>query len=196
MTKRAICDRCKRPLGVCYCHTLKQIHNPWPVHILQHPRESSHAIGTAAIAALSLTRCYLQIGEHFTRDSIAADVHNALLIYPGDDATELDTLCTDAPHTLIFLDASWRKSHRMLMESPDLQALPKVALQLMQPSRYRIRKARYEASLSTLEAIVHTLAFLEHDEEKYLPLLNSMDWMIETQIRLMGENVFKRNYDK
>jgi DTW domain-containing protein YfiP len=84
----------------------------------------------------------------------------------------------------------------MLMESPELQTLPTVGLQPDQASRYRIRKSKFEASLSTVEAIAHCLAFLEQDEKKYLPLLHTMDWMIEKQISLMGAEVFERNYRK
>ena len=194
MKTRATCSRCKRPMRVCYCHTLKQLDNHWPVHILQHPGESQHGIGTAGIAFLSLMNSQLQVGESFTSDSITVDLKNAVLIYPGEDANSLDILRSDLPQTLIFMDASWRKSYRMLMESPDLQALPKVGLKPESVSRYRIRKSRYNASLSTVEAIAYTLGFLERNKEKYLPLLNCMDWMIEKQISLMGEEVFRRNY--
>jgi len=201
--KRSSCSQCNRPSSVCYCHTIKRINNHWPVHILQHPHESKHAIGTANIVKLSLAKCKLQVGEDFSCESLAID-HQAVLIYPGEGAGSLESLSTHTSQaqvaqihqlkTLIFLDASWRKSYRMLMESPYLQALPKIALHPTQNSRYQIRKSKHPYSLSTLEAVVHTLANLEQDEEKYLPLLQSMDWMIEKQIELMGEDVFKRNY--
>ncbi|MBV1874649.1 MAG: DTW domain-containing protein [Gammaproteobacteria bacterium] len=194
MTKRASCPHCKRPVRVCYCHTIQQVDNQWPVHILQHPREAKHAIGTAGIAALSLNNCQLQQGENFTLNSMGLETRQAVLIYPGEDAESLELLRNDLPKTLVFLDASWRKSHRMLMESPELQGLVKIGLQSELASRYRIRKSKYAESLSTLEAIAHVLACLESDEAKYMPLLNSMDWMIEKQISLMGEDVYRRNY--
>jgi len=194
MKKRSTCLRCKRPSSVCYCHTIQLVDNHWPVHILQHRREAKHAIGTSAIAALSLSHCQLQVGESFTLQSMAMDVSKAVLVYPGEGAGTLDAVERGAPQTLVFMDASWRKSHRMLMESPELQALPRVGLRLDQASRYRIRKSKFVASLSTVEAIVHCLAFLEQDKKKYLPLLHTMDWMIDKQISLMGAEVFERNY--
>lgn len=194
MKKRSTCLRCKRPSSVCYCHTLQRVDNYWPVHILQHPRETKHAIGTAAIAALSLSHCQRQVGESFTLQSVTVEASQAVLVYPGEGAGTLDALDRGVPQALVFIDASWRKSHRMLMESPELQALPRVGLQLDQVSHYRIRKSKFEASLSTVEAIVHCLAFLEQDDKKYLPLLHTMDWMIEKQISLMGVEVFERNY--
>ncbi len=194
MTKRATCSACNRPISVCYCHTVKPVDNQWPVYILQHPSESKHPVGTAAIAARSLINCQLQIAEHFQPDSFNRSVQQAVLVYPSDEAVSLDSLSQGEPKTLIFLDASWRKSYRMLMESPELQALPKLGLQPKQPSRYKIRQSKQSGSLSTLEAIAYTLGALEQDDEKYRPLLNSMDWMIEKQISLMGEAVFRRNY--
>ena len=151
-----------------------------------------------------MAKCELQVGEEFSCVSLAIDHRQAVLIYPGEDAGTLESLSSQTSQaqdaqvhqerTLIFLDASWRKSYRMLMESPYLQALPKIALHPTQKSRYQIRKSKYHHSLSTLEAVVHTLSKLEQDQKKYRPLLKSMDWMIEKQIELMGEDVFKKNY--
>jgi len=194
--KRASCQQCLRPKSVCYCHTVMKVSNHWPVSILQHPQESKHAIGTARIAELSLSHCQLEVGERLDTGRTVLELPQTVLIYPGDDAAELDSLVGSSPKTLLFLDASWRKSHRMLMESPELQSLPKISLRPDQVSRYRIRKSSTTDSLSTLEAIVFALSVLERDSDKYLPLLQTMDWMIEKQIECMGEAVFNKNYLK
>lgn len=173
---------------------LKAVDNAWPVHILQHPRESKHAIGTARIAELSLSRCQLQIGEQFTLKQAAMDPKQSVLIYPGEGAMPLESLQGGTPKTLVLLDASWRKSRRMLIESPELQCLPKIGLQPENKSRYRIRKSKYADSLSTLEAVVQALSKLEQNEGKYLSLLETMDWMIAKQVEFMGEAVFRKNY--
>ena len=57
--KRSLCTRCSHPTTTCYCHTLRSVTNDWPVLILQHPNEAKHALGTARIAALSLTTCII-----------------------------------------------------------------------------------------------------------------------------------------
>jgi len=192
--KRLVCSSCKRPATVCYCHTLKEIENRWPVHILQHPEESKHAIGTARIALLSLAQCVMPVGECFDKDALVPGDLQPLLVYPGDDSSPLVSLNKKQPRPLIFVDASWRKSRRMLLESPALMELPKVSFQPESISRYRIRKVPDRHSLSTLEAIVYALSFLEEDNEKYQPLLASVDWMIDKQIELMGRDVFEKNY--
>lgn len=187
MTNRKRCERCNRPVQLCYCALITPVENTWPVHILQHPLESRHALGTARIASLGLANCTL------TQDSPHTD--GAVLIYPGKDALPLSALAGQSPRPLVFIDATWRKSRRMLLESPELAALPRYALDAPAPSRYRIRKEPAPDAQSTLEAIVLTLGLLEGAEDRYHPLLSVMDTLIEQQIKRMGQETFSRNYD-
>ena len=163
--KRLICKQCKRPLKVCYCHTIQHIDNRWPIHILQHPAESTHAIGTARIASLSLNQCQLQIGENFdddalesvVSDGVNAEVQQPLLIYPGEGSQNLAELDPLQPQPLIFIDASWRKSRRMLLGSPALMQFPKVSFQPATVYRYGIRKEPDEYALPTVAAKIRFL---------------------------------------
>lgn len=193
--KRATCNHCLRPKSVCYCHTLVQLSNAWPIHIFQHPTESKHAIGTARIAQLGLERCKLEITDVVNQHACGNECGDLpVLVYPGEDAKPVESLNPEQPRTLIFLDASWRKSRRMLYESPYLMALPKVSFQLESSPRYKIRKAPDPESFSTLEAIVQVLSVIEKNDQKFQPLLNTMDWMIQKQIELMGLEVYEKNY--
>lgn len=193
--KRKTCPNCFRPLITCYCHTLSQLVNCWPVHILQHEKEHQHPLNTARIVQLSLSRCQttqLIDGEKLTNKSF--DPQTTILIYPTRDAQPLDSLKNGKEKTLLFLDGSWRKTRRMLYENPELNELPKIAFHPDTVSRYRIRKSPLVHGLSTLESVVLILSQLEGDIKKYQPLLNSMDWLIDKQIELMGEEVYRRYY--
>lgn len=194
---RATCARCKKPEVVCYCHTLQTVANHWPVHILQHPNEARHAIGTARIAALSLVNCTLEIGNAFSKSSTALLFKSRpLLVYPSANALPLESLQGTQPRPLIILDASWKKSRRILHESPILNTLQTVSFASQKTSRYQIRKEPKPGYLSTLEAIVHALSTLEKDAAKYQPLLDTMDYMIQRQIEHMQPDVFTRRYKK
>ena len=192
--KRTICSKCQRPIKVCYCHTVKPIDNRWPVHIFQHVEESKHPLGTARIAELSLSSCEMQVGNVVTSAMVQAIGREPVLVYPGNESVALSDVIDDGPRTLVFLDASWRKSRRMLHESEPLGALQKVSIDSNDDSRYLIRKSPGKGYLSTLEAIVSALGLIEGDSEKFSPLLKTMDYMIERQIELMGRDVFERNY--
>lgn len=186
---RAYCHRCARPAAVCYCSLIRPLDNRWPVHILQHPGESGHAIGTARIAALSLSRCELDV----LRDAFIP-APGDVLVYPGTSARPLDELTEGPPRRLLFLDASWRKSRRILHEQPALAALPCYCLADVPLSRYRIRREPGPDFLSTVEAVVLALEKLEREPGRYHSLLRVMDWMIDQQIRHMGESVYRRHY--
>ncbi len=201
--KRISCMRCQRPLPACLCTALPQyaIANRWPVHILQHRQEQDHALNTARIAVLGLGQCQLHAVtdapvEDTLPAALRAELDHALLIYPGPQSRDIAELESDEARTrpLLLLDASWRKSRRLLLTSPWLQTLPRISFDLQAPSRYRIRREPEKNYSSSLEALCTVLGRLEHDEQKYAPLLAAMDAMIEQQIEHMGEVKFRRNY--
>ena len=224
--KRSLCSQCLRPLTVCFCHTIHVVDNHWPIIILQHAGETNRAIGTAKIAQLSLKNCQTYIyqtqphtqtkqskGDKFSDTQISEQnkrlvesicEQSPLLVYPGDNSAPIEQLATEVnkkPQTqdkppLLFIDGTWRKSRRMLYECPALAALHRVSLQSGQASRYLIRKVPNDSALSTVEAIAASLSALEGSKDKYQSLLNSMDWMIEQQIKAMGEEKCQRNYLK
>lgn len=193
--KRERCAQCQRPLPQCYCHLITTLANRWPVWIYQHPQESRHALGTARIAALGLTHCtLLSSAQPATAECFASAAVIPALIYPSADALPLAALSSGPVQPLLFLDATWRKSRRLLLESPWLQSLPRYALPATQPSRYRIRREPQPNALATLEAIVQALAIVEGDGSRYAPLLGVMDHIIEEQIAHMGQQRYARNY--
>lgn len=186
---RGQCPRCRRPWVVCYCSQLQAITNRWPVCIFQHPRESGHALGTARIAHLGLSDCDLRV-----LDGPVSLQPDDILIYPGATSRPLGERAVSAPGRLLFVDASWRKSRRVLHEQRALADLPRYHLEPGAPSRYRIRREPAPGFLSTLEAVVLALETVERAPGRYRPLLRVMDWMVDQQIRYMGEAVYRRHY--
>jgi DTW domain-containing protein len=75
---------------------------------------------------------------------------------------------------LVVIDATWRKSLRMLLEHRALAELPRLSLDTPAPTRYRaIRAARLSHQVSTLEATVQALALLEGPSFDGTPLLEA-----------------------
>ncbi|MGM0633844.1 MAG: tRNA-uridine aminocarboxypropyltransferase [Pseudomonadota bacterium] len=186
---RRQCPSCLRPLVACYCGQLQAITNRWPVCIFQHPRESGHALGTARIAHLGLSDCDLRV-----LDGPVGPRPDDILIYPDATSRPLADRAGSVPGRLLFIDASWRKSRRVLHEQQALAELPRYHLEPDAPSRYRIRREPAPGFLSTLEAVVLALETVERAPGRYRPLLGVMDWMVDQQIRHMGEAVYRRHY--
>lgn len=194
---RQQCPACQRPVDYCYCHLITPLTNLWPVHIIQDQREASHALGTARMVALTLQACTLTVinPDEESSGRIFPDIpEHAVLIYPGQEAEPVSALQATTPRPLVFIDASWRRSRKILFQYPELSRLPRYALHDEPPSRYRIRKAPSEQSLSTLEAVARTLLKLDPHGADYANLLHVMDRVIDQQIRRMGQSVYTRNY--
>ena len=166
------------------------------VLVLQHPLEVSNSKGSARLLHLSLPGSVLVAGEQFDDDTLRALLYQGcrtpLLLYP--DAIENASPVMPAPPPLdpallanpgalrlVVLDGTWRKSRKMLYLNALLQSLPRLALQGMPESHYRIRKAHAPDQLSTLEAAAYALMRLDGGPFRYQPLLAAFDGFVAQQ---------------
>jgi len=205
--KRLTCPVCLRPQSACICQWITPTAHQVEVVILQHPLEVNNAKGTARLLHLSLPHSVLVIGEVFARQILQALIsaplqpqpqlsaqapRHTILLYP--DSPQDKALGLPSPPVLaseqridparlrlIVLDGTWRKSRKMLYLNPLLHLLPRLALQDMPASSYRIRKAHKPDQLSTLEATCAALAQLEGGAEPFAALLAAFDGFVAQQ---------------
>jgi DTW domain-containing protein len=209
ISRRPLCPRCERPCRTCLCGWVRPVANALPVLLLQHPLEVRQAKGSARLLALSLARCRLAVGEVFEPAALAAwlaELGEApVLLYPDTPALPamppvagatlagvLNDVLSDAltsagappgpcvPTGLVVVDATWRKSLRLLHLNPALLALPRLALHDPPPSRYAgLRVAPRPAQRATLEATCLALAALTPaDAALYGPLLVAFEGLV------------------
>ncbi|HEY7885318.1 MAG TPA: tRNA-uridine aminocarboxypropyltransferase [Cellvibrionaceae bacterium] len=81
----------------------------------------------------------------------------------------------DSIGSLIVIDATWRKSLKMLHLNPILGTLPRLSLPAPEARLYRIRKARNTHQLSTFEASCYALGHIENNASHYQPGLAAFD---------------------
>lgn len=209
-SSRPCCSACLRPRSTCICQWVAPVRHAVEVVILQHPLEVHQAKGSGRLLHLSLPHSALAVGETFDESLLHGLLHRplarqrenaalplkrqAVLLYPDTPQSGVQQLMQpplldpmlmrDPSHVrLIVLDATWRKSRKMLYLNPLLQQLPRLALTGLPSSRYFIRKAHRPDQLSTLEATCHALMQLEHNEEKFQPLLQAFDGFVAQQER-------------
>jgi DTW domain-containing protein YfiP len=180
-TTRPRCLRCHRPAVTCVCADLPRVANRTGVHILQHPRERFHPVGTAPLARLGLARCTLEVPPARLTRSVACALElpaRTALLYPAPDAVDLADLRADErPEHLLVLDGTWRQAKRLYLENPWLREIPHVRLSPDRPSRYRVRKPPGAQFLSTLESILEALRILEPETPGFDELLDAFERM-------------------
>lgn len=144
-------------------------------------------IGTARIASLCLPNSELHWGVRFGelpafRRALSNPELPAALLFPGEGATDLALNPPPRPITLVVVDGTWWQAKKVLRENPELRALPRYAFAPATPSEYRIRREPADDHVSTIEALVHALGFLEGDPARFEPLLAPFRAMVERQL--------------
>jgi DTW domain-containing protein len=178
---RAACARCLRPRVTCLCALVQPTDHRTEVLVLQHPQEQRQAKNSVALLRLSLARCDVVVGDRFESQALQGLLHRpgqqTWLLYPDVPAAPATTPSDRSPAgpvRLVVIDATWRKSLRMLLEHPPLAGLPRLSLPSPAPTRYRaIRAARRADQVSTLEATVQALTMLERETFDAAPLLEA-----------------------
>ena len=182
---RELCLRCRRPKRACWCPHLRPVESATRACILQHLGERRTAIGTARMAHLSLPNSELHLGvcfeDHQRVRELAATAGTALL-FPCEGAIDPAALAACPPTTVIVVDGTWSQARKVVKRNPFLQALPRLAFRPERPSNYRIRAEPTVECVSTIEALVHLLGALEGAPERYRPILEAFDRMVDLQI--------------
>ena len=187
-----MCTHCLRPQSACICQWVRPVAHATEVLILQHPQETHEAKNSARLLHLSLPGSRILVGENISAEAWAtalkAPKYTVLLYSPTElpghaPAASLVFLQMKDPAQvrLVVIDATWRKSRKMLHLNPALQQLPRLALDAVPSSRYLIRKAHKPGQLSTLEATCAALTQLGGDAAEFEALLAAFDGFVAQQ---------------
>lgn len=161
------CFRCRMYQPLCLCLEIPTIKTHTKLLVLMHCREQKLTTNTARLACLALPHSEIRIrGEREPVNSspLLAGYTNAILLYPTDDALELNSTLVETlprPITLVVPDGSWRQARKVATREKELLGIPRIKLPVGAPSSYRLRKAPHFEGLSTFEAIAQAIGILE-----------------------------------
>jgi DTW domain-containing protein YfiP len=164
-----------------------------------HPKEARKVkLGTGRLTHLCLKNSEILQGVDFTEDErvnhlIEDPAFYPLILYPGENSTDISEFhfpdcIPDQKKILVFaIDASWPLAKKMLRESHNLQALPKIHFRPQGPSRYVIKKQPHEYCLSTIESVYFLLEVLDKSgiekcRGQHRFLLDSLDYVCRLQL--------------
>ena len=161
--------------------------------IIQHPKESGHPFNTGKICKRVLSQCRLIQTEQLSVEQVnEINLDGTYLVYPdmtwlSTESTNPDELQQEQVRQLVFIDASWRHSKRILHLNALLQNLPRIGLPMNIDSEYRVRKSPKYPGLSTVESVYQVLSALE-GEQNVRPLLKAFRAMVDLAISARGNN--------
>lgn len=184
--RRPRCAVCERPQTACICASVVRVDSPVEVLILMHPLEVAQAKNSGRLLHLCLAGSRIVAGEAFEPDALDAllyaDGRQPVLLYPAEQGVAAHAVPSDpARLRLVVLDATWRKSRKMLHLNPALRALPRLTLDDAPASAYRIRKAHAPHQLSSFEAAAYALVQLTGEQEDCARLLAAFDTFVAQQ---------------
>ncbi len=159
------CERCALPPEGCLCQFTAPIELRTRVVVVMHRREVHKTTNTARLVPLALANaqvCVMGLAEDRAElESAEARWDRAVLLFPSDDALELEPSRAAEPITLVVPDGNWRQAHKFARREPLLAQLPRVRLPAGPPSRYALRKHPDPRFLATFEALARALGVLE-----------------------------------
>ena len=193
---RPLCKQCNFSLSTCICSAITRVNNQTQVIILQHPNEAKVSKNTAQLLALGLTHCKIIRGENNQDFACLQNlpIESSVLLYPSESAVKLDRPNSkenlqEITH-LIVIDGTWNKAFKILQLTPLLQQFKTVSFSHIPTNRYAIRKAPRADSLSTLEAVAHSLWLIEALNPA--PLYGLLEELIKKQTQHMPAHVKAR----
>lgn len=196
---RETCLRCFRPLSHCLCPHIRSFATRTRIVILMHPKEARKIRnGTGRLAHLALRNSEIVTGVDFTDDpkieSLLTDRGLApFILYPGKTSQEISAISREELNQkgkcpLVFIiDGTWRGARKMMKLSRNLHALPQVAIQPSQSSRFVIKHQPNSSCLSTIESLYHLLTELEKKglenlEGRHETLMDVLDKLVNIQL--------------
>ncbi|CAE81015.1 tRNA-uridine aminocarboxypropyltransferase [Bdellovibrio bacteriovorus] len=199
---RPLCPSCLQPGKACYCHAIEKFDPQISFVILIHPIEVRRRIATGRMTSLCLESSHLISGQNFSENpqvnALIKDPGNhCVILYPGPDSSDLSlmnplarrSLVPDGKRLTVFvIDGTWATAKKMMRESRNLHALPKICFSPEKPSGFRVRKQPKEFCYSTIEAVHQTIELLGGDlglDLKPRPhdnLLEVFELMVERQL--------------
>lgn len=164
------CRTCGRPRAVCVCDRVARHPGTRRVLVLQHPQEKDEVLGSAQILAASLPNARVVVGLSWRNLAHALSEDGVqrrrwAVLFPDKKAPGTRVATQDGkpidPESLeglVALDGTWSQAKSLWWRNPWLLRLPRISLELREPSIYgKLRAEPSRHHVSTLESVAAAL---------------------------------------
>jgi DTW domain-containing protein YfiP len=175
---------------MCVCGDLPRLAARTRVVLLTHRIERTKSTNTGRLVARLLEGAEIrERGELDPKERPPLPEGRRLILFPAPEARELSRDDgRGGPVVLLVPDGNWSQARRAFNRDPDAKGAEPVTLPEGAPSRYGLRRAPRDGSLSTLEAVARALGVLEGAALER-EMMAAFDTWVEraTRVRLTGK---------
>jgi DTW domain-containing protein YfiP len=164
------CPTCFMHLQRCICHLIPKIDVKTKLSLVIHHRELKRTTNTGRLAIHALVNSEMHVRgkdrNPLDLSPLLSADYETYVLYPADDAVDLESLKPSKPVHLIVSDGNWRQAGKLHRRHPELQHLPRVRISEKNLAKHHMRSEHFSEGFSTLEAIAIALGSLEGAEVK------------------------------
>ena len=165
----------KEPCQICFLHPTRCICEHIPsldlatrVCLVIHAKELKRTTNTGRLAIKALVNSEMRIRGEGREGLDLSDLltlkYKTVLLYPSDEAVELDAAFVEAqtlPIQLLIPDGNWRQASKVHYRHKELEDVQRVRLKNLSPLETHMRLETVPDGMATLEAIAHALEIIE-----------------------------------
>lgn len=150
------------------CDSIPRIELRTRICLVVHHRELTRSSNTGLLALRALVNSEMRVRgetmETLDLSDLLTPRHCTFLLYPSDDAIELDERLIaqqTKPIQLIVPDGTWRQARKVHYRHPELKNVQRVKMSRRNSSVFQLRAQYKPERMVTLQAIAQCLGIIE-----------------------------------
>lgn len=159
------CSICFMHIDRCICHHIPKLDLKTKLSLVIHHRELKRTTNTGKLATHALVNSEMIVRgkdrSPLDLSSILCSSYESYVLYPSEDAIDLENLRPSKPVHLIVSDGNWRQAGKLHRRHHELGHLPRVRISQKNMGVQHLRNEHFKEGFSTLEAIAIALGVLE-----------------------------------
>lgn len=161
------CPVCQLHPERCLCAFIPRLELRTRLALVIHVRELKRTTNTGRLALQALPNSQMivrgEAGEKLDLSPLLLPEYESYVLFPSEDAVDIEDLRPQKPVQLIVSDGNWRQASKINTRHPEIAHLPRVKISAENTARYHLRKEHFAEGLATLEAIALAFRILEGD---------------------------------
>lgn len=161
------CPTCFLHRQRCICEFIPKLDLKTRLSLVIHAKELKRTTnsGRLAIQALVNSKMYIRgnTTDRLDLSSLLLPEYESYVLFPSDDAINLEDVKPQKPIQLIVTDGNWRQASKLNTRHTELSHLPRVKIGAANTAQYHLRKEHFSEGMSTLEAIALAFKIIEGD---------------------------------